>query len=509
MRRILRFLTAACVLPLVLGIASCSDTYDETTDESFTLNASVESMLNTSRDEGYAASVTVSSSAFDNATVFNKNLAMASYLSTMETASAESIKKLYESIGFDNIVTGGYEESDDIHLDAYCLAHKNINGSDVIACVTRCLGYGIRFSGNLVVGTSGDHEGFSIAANSLYEKLKSYIESKYENSYKAKTLKLWLPGYSRTAAIANVLSYMILGEKKLDIENKNVFTYAVATPYCLTKEHSIDFPNVFNLVSEADVVALVPPAVWGLGRCGKDKIIYRSNSDSYTEHKQTDKLQFSDFASVTETYSYTSVLDGYLKELDPELEYPAFGIHKSSWLEYADGTSSTPSENTPYYTTERGMVDWLLNMVMEKDGSATGGYSLKTRELYASTVQEYVSYAIKLFFENTDAFASLAEDLKENPLVLISKWMMNADGLYDSIKEYLGKKSATYDDAKLKSTCTALLQMIDMAGQNGCLTDATLKILTLALNKDNSDLKRVFLHHLPEIQYVLIKNYAE
>ena len=155
------------------------------------------------------------------------------------------------------------------------------------------------------------------------------------------------------------------------------------------------------------------------------------------------------------------------------------------------------------------MVDWVLSLVMEKDGTATGGYSLKTRELYASTVQEYVSYAIKLFFENTDAFASLAENLKENPLVLISKWMMNADGLYDSIKEYLGKKSATYDDAKLKSTCTALLQMIDMAGQNGCLTDATLKILTLALNKDNSDLKRVFLHHLPEIQYVLIKNYAE
>lgn len=81
------------MLPLVLGIASCSDTDDETTDESFTLNASVESMLNTSRDEGYAASVTVSSSAFDDATVFNKNLAMASYLSTMETASAESIKK--------------------------------------------------------------------------------------------------------------------------------------------------------------------------------------------------------------------------------------------------------------------------------------------------------------------------------------------------------------------------------------------------------------------------------
>ena len=93
---------------LIISVFSCSNGDDSPVvpvTSLFVAKAEVPSMLNTKRDTGYDVSVSVDASAFDNATVFNKSLALASFFSAIESGSEKNITSFYQTIGFDNIDT--------------------------------------------------------------------------------------------------------------------------------------------------------------------------------------------------------------------------------------------------------------------------------------------------------------------------------------------------------------------------------------------------------------------
>ena len=443
-------------------------------------------------------------SAFDDATVFNKTLAQVSLINSMKTESESKIKSFYSGIGFDNIVsknaTEGKTYDDNTVADSisYTLAHKNLNGFDIIAVSVRGFGYETEWLSNFTVGESGDHQGFYSAAVKVYDGLKSYINENYSQSYSDKKIKLWVTGYSRAGAAANILSYLMItdSEKKLDVEPKNMFVYTFASPRALLEEHALAYNNVFNIVSNTDLVTHVVPSSWGFKRCGIDKVIFEGKESDYKEvfNKQTKK------------YSYSTKLDDLLKAYNSESKLSVFCEHDQG------------QEESLKYKTEPEMLEYYWKLISNKDETATGGISLKTRELYAKTVQDMAAYVYTLYTENSGKFTNIAN-------VRITDKSFNFEKIMDilstkekfcaGIKELFDKAEIKYgNEETLKLNIGKLYDSI--MGKNGCLSELfMLEILpsvsgmfTGAAAPD-LELMRCISAHNPECYYVLLNDYTE
>lgn len=125
------------------------------------------------------------------------------------------------------------------------------------------------WAGNFKVGESGAyHEGFNRAAEMALAEVKKYIAQQEEEGRSMKGLRIWLTGYSRSAATANLLSAK-LREKGVCAGNR-IFTYTFATPnnQYNVKGSAQHYSNIFNYVNPSDAVPLVPLNAWGFGKQG-------------------------------------------------------------------------------------------------------------------------------------------------------------------------------------------------------------------------------------------------
>lgn len=205
---------------------------------------------------------------------------------------AANIAELYKKLKFSGMKFVNYEVplSDSDDKVAFSMAKKYINrgedkndtskGEDtVIAVVLRGGGYGAEWSSNFnVVYGSGndDHYGFSQAAEKVKRELDSYVKSlsSSENGIRG-DLKIWICGYSRSAATANRVAHDINrdGAGGVSVSKKDLYAYTFATPNVATRENNDDAAksqdeNIFNIISPQDLVPQVPLNQWGYGRYG-------------------------------------------------------------------------------------------------------------------------------------------------------------------------------------------------------------------------------------------------
>ena len=228
---------------------------------------------------------------------FNTAASDAQYWVNGEVGREASIADAYETLGFGAAEFHHY----DIDVGAagdfvgYSLARKTItlNGqrTTIVAVILRGGGYGGEWVSNLHTGAGEGHAGFVIPVAEVLASLKSFLATaaRQEN---LGTIKLWVGGYSRGAAVANLLAARI--NKDLpDIEQKNVFVYTFATPVGLTAasypDYQLDYDNnhnadgslkptwtasnIYNLLSSGDLVPRVLPAEWGYHRNGNDRFL--------------------------------------------------------------------------------------------------------------------------------------------------------------------------------------------------------------------------------------------
>lgn len=205
---------------------------------------------------------------------------------------AANIAELYKKLKFSGMKFVNYEVplSDSDDKVAFSIAKKYVNrgedktdtskGEDtVIAVVLRGGGYGAEWSSNFnVVNDSNkeDHYGFSQAAEKVKSELDSYVKSlsSSENGIRG-DLKIWICGYSRSAATANRVAHDINkdGAGGVSIAKKDLYAYTFATPNVATRENNDDTSksrdeNIFNIISPQDLVPQVPLNLWGYGRYG-------------------------------------------------------------------------------------------------------------------------------------------------------------------------------------------------------------------------------------------------
>ena len=402
--------------------------------------------------EPYSLSFTFDDELFlGNPKEYNNDLSMLSFGASLATMNKTKGTAFFTEAEFDNITPHDYDNNPTTDTIGYFMAHKTIGNYELVTVSFRGFDYGLEWVNNFTIGKTGDHEGFAARGAEVYAALKTYL-----NAYaKDKSLKVWINGYSRAGALSNMLASLILRNNELPITQDNLFVYTFEAPASLIEENAIKYPNVHNVINEADLITFIPPAQYELYRCGVDYQIYDPNVATL------------------------------MNQFDEGMNFPEF---------------QEMDENT---ASDAQYRDLLLNSIFVHeitDPSDEERYA-NNRDQYVNNYQTGLSNGIGYIFALSSATRSkLMDDLKALGLGAASIiGDETGAALANFIKEYLVKDGVPFTEEGLLADCAVLVKAI------GNLLMSL--VLSFALGgAPANDLGRLIDMHYPETTYVLLQN---
>ena len=221
------------------------------------------------------------------------------------TENYHNVVNMLNDMGFQNVSTNKYYTLEKLENSCgVAVGQKEIEaGGDtytLLAIIPRCGSYKQEWVGNFNVGEGDIHIGFQMARDEVLRYVKQYIS---ENGISGK-LKVWIAGHSRGAAIANMIGGFFAGGgieyfgNSVSITPEDVYCYTFETPktikegadkkntlsvggvrdgypddtpgaaYTYSGSGTIDpegeeYGGIKNFIFEGDLIAELPPAVWG------------------------------------------------------------------------------------------------------------------------------------------------------------------------------------------------------------------------------------------------------
>lgn len=171
--------------------------------------------------------------------------------------------------GFSDFDSTDYDQTPSLQTVSSVICRKEMTDEEgpytlIVVGVSGC-GYAMEWLSNFTVGTSVRHEGFSRAAQNVEGRILVYLA---ERGLADRRLKLWITGFSRAAAISNIVAADMSDYGPFGREN--VFAYTFASPRTTQEPKSGDYPNIFNIIGKMDIMTQVPLAIWGYSRYGVD-----------------------------------------------------------------------------------------------------------------------------------------------------------------------------------------------------------------------------------------------
>lgn len=150
-----------------------------------------------------------------------------------------------------------YPKTDDKDEVAYTFANKTVRGQTIVAISLRGGDYGNEWGSNGRVGRFGQTFGYHYAFNAAAEfVLGNLMEYCAENDIDLYDAKVWLVGYSRSGAVANLLGEKL--EKNGLVSDTGLYCYTFATPRNVTEANRVNSRGIFNIVNPLDLVPCVP-----------------------------------------------------------------------------------------------------------------------------------------------------------------------------------------------------------------------------------------------------------
>mgnify|MGYP002135047415 FL=1 len=131
----------------------------------------------------------------------------------------------------------------------------------LIALAIRGGGYEAEWASNVTMGKTGQHQGFEKASQDVLDFLDTYIK---KNKIKGK-VKLWLTGYSRGAATANLIAGELNNGRKLPqvtLASSDLYAFCFEPPAGALENSGVKdakHNNIVNIVNLNDVVTKVAP----------------------------------------------------------------------------------------------------------------------------------------------------------------------------------------------------------------------------------------------------------
>ena len=194
---------------------------------------------------------------------------------------AQSVLRLMRDMGYMNAMANeSYMNPPKITTTDVAIGSKEWNGYNLILVALNGTMYTNEFAANVMLGSDGDHKGFTIACNEALDLLRSFIK---EQGITGKT-KILLTGYSRTAAGANLAAAYLsdaIAEGKvaerignIELTKEDVYGFSFETPICGLPSGSHVSPtdarydNIWYVINCDDPVTYVPPKSYGFVRFG-------------------------------------------------------------------------------------------------------------------------------------------------------------------------------------------------------------------------------------------------
>ncbi len=329
----------------------------------------------------------------------------------------------------------------------------------LLAVIPRSAGYKLEWAGNFTIGDGDIHEGFKSARDEVLRFTKEYID---KNNITG-DLKIWTVGYSRGAAVSNLLGGFFAGGgvdyfgDNVSLTPEDVYCYTIGTPssikdgvsknielsvegnrnsedyvndtkgsaYNYTKGGTVDidsdiYNGIRSIISYDDAFPLLPPEAWGFSRYGK---VIDSYDGLISEEEMLNELK-----SVSE-YVYNAYTENGKRK---EFSKKKFDLKSLSIVDVQSDTSQIEffkerlkaltdkiETNQLYYDEyEEGIKSAIgtygMAMVLINDDSES---SMATSDMIYPLVYSYIAY-ISEELQNkgkasseTEAVTMVVEDL--------------------------------------------------------------------------------------------------
>jgi len=167
-----------------------------------------------------------------------------------------------EGAGFSGIYAFGYDQETSKDTLSGAIAHKKIGDFTLVAAVPCGQGYKKEWAGNLEVGDEERHAGFQRAAGIMEKEIRTYIDSHHLEG----PLKLWMGGFSRASAVANLTAADMIDSGLF----ADVYAYLFAVPRTTKAVDAEKYSGIFNICGKYDPVTQIPTEAWGFHRYGTD-----------------------------------------------------------------------------------------------------------------------------------------------------------------------------------------------------------------------------------------------
>ena len=148
------------------------------------------------------------------------------------------ITAMLEALGFDSVELNAYYAApvtleDSIGCAVGCKTITDSAGKQytLLAVMPRNAGYRQEWAGDFHVGAEGLHAGFRIARDEVLRFLRQYLAAHAITG----DVKVWIAGYSRGGAVANLLGGFLADDsgyfgEDVSIAPRDVFVYTIGTP---------------------------------------------------------------------------------------------------------------------------------------------------------------------------------------------------------------------------------------------------------------------------------------
>lgn len=456
------------------------------------------------------------------ATVYDPSLATMSYVLARAgfgggewATQYRSLFDLFGQIGFyDCDVNEDFRTEPDTDTVGVGMAHKEIylDGKTytLIAIVPRSANYEAEWASNFTLGASGEAAGFSAAAAEAERFAAEYV-AKYRSHF-SENIKLWMVGYSRGGAVANIAAGHVTRKGKigtLPVKAKDVYAYTFEAPRGVTKDVISEtlarsYKNIHNVLSANDLVTKVAPASFGFFRYGKDETVI-------PDKRTKENAAFFEFA--------LQYLPASLRAKDKNgkdvFATETFRTKKIT-SDLSKLTSLGTWENTDgtYRWKSASGVDLLDLLTVDTDKSMgaflddlmkTLSSGVGSRKKYASDLEDLVRllmrqtmsdrYGSAAWDRAVEKFTELCEEYAESILVaaLTSRTSVLEQTLTDMVKEaidYGGLEGKEYED--LPAQVAKAVPLVSKVVTSDVLSGGY-GIATLLANAD-----LLFLPHYPE-----------
>lgn len=386
------------------------------------------------------------------ATVFDDDLKLLSFASCMSTVNKPTAEKYFNSLSFKDTQYYGFDliTSETI---GYVVAHKTVKDFELFTVSVRGLKYTQEWANNFLIGSTGNHQGFSDKASDILSVLNLYIEE----YGKDKTVKLWITGYSRGGGVSNAVAFSLMENPVYGLNKDNLFVYTFEAPGAIAKDDVKVYENVFNLVNSRDFVGHVPPKQYELFRCGIDIETYSNNYSSWA------------------------------KSFDRDIIIPKF------------------TKSSGQYTNEMEFVSYLYsNIATDPHDVNYPEASLLTREDYYNNYQAGVTYLLEFIFGLSDEESAVIMDYFKNHVTAIISAISEKDGLYNLLAPVLDENHISYDSEKLKVSTYAVRNLV---APRLVFLMSLVDFTSMSIKQEIiNNVKCIICPHYGEAVYILISN---